>query len=729
MKDLWYNCPCLLHQRRWTRAGQTTGIPDERGRAWRQLWDVRLPWLSTEMILVFFVDGLAFFSMGFAIALETRPSSGLKLARYLRYLAAFGVLHSLVQWSDMLLLVEPAGNPIFSAEMLRLFRILMLGIASGALLQFGACLLSGRAGRSRWLPAAPGILGFVWVGVVILLANLYPPIGGRQWLIHSDVWARYLLYLPGSILAGFGLIAQARWLDRTDLRQIARDARFAAATFLLNALVCGVVVPPDLQLPASVLTSSLVQADFAALIELLRAASAVAIAFFVLRMLRLFRIQTARQVEGANRRQIQAQQEALEIQRRSQEEMEQWNRELEGRIAQRTTEISLRNKQLLAVNSIAAAISQSFDLREILSLTLQKSLEALDAQGGGIVLFGQETGEPSTQLSQGLTGEFMKTVARTRLDAVVMGLLDSFGEDGHVRESIQREEPDAEASTLLSFMTAPLKAKGRVVGAICVASPAASAFDSEDGRLLMAIGHQVGIAAENARLFAQVQNLAALEERGRIAREMHDGLAQVLSFLGIKTRMVQQLVASGRLKQAETDLDQMQKTVHDAYAEVRQSILSLRTAGEMEKGLLGAISESAADFTEQNSIPVEVALADEGEVCFRPEAEVQLVRIFQEALANVRKHARADKVWIRLARQEGQAILTVEDDGIGFDLSELTGKKRRCFGLQTMRERAESIGASLDVSSVPGEGTRIQVRFPLERHTTEAERASESAAS
>ena len=681
------------------------------------------------MILVYFVEGLAFFSMGFAIALEIRPSSGLKLARYLRYLAAFGILHSLVQWSDMLLLVETASIPFFNVPMVRIFRILMLGVASGALLQFGTGLLSHRGGRSRWLRAMPGILGLTWMAAVILLMNVYPPLGSPDWLSHSDVWARYLLYLPGSVLAGFGLITQAQWLDGSDFPQVARDARFAAATFLVNALLCGVVLPPDLRIPPSILNSSLAQTISGIPFELMRAASAVAIAFFVLRMLRLFRIQTAKQVDEANRRQIQAQQEALEIQSRSREEMERWNRELEGRIALRTAEISLRNKQLLAVNTIAATISQSFDLDEILRLTLEKGREALGVQSGGIVIFGQESGEPSTQLSQGLSDEFMNTIARTRLDAVVMGQLDSPGESIRASESGQPGVADAEVPSPGSFMIAPMKVKGRVLGTISVAGPEAAGFDSEDGRLLTAIGHQVGIAVENARLFAQVQNMATLQERERIAREMHDGLAQVLGFLGIKARMVQQLVASGRLDQAEDDLAQIQKTVQEAYAEVRQSILSLRTAGELEKGLLSAIRESAFDFSEQNSIPVEVALADEGEVCFRSESEVQLVRIVQEALANVRKHARAGKVWIKLACQDGEAVLTVEDDGVGFDISDAEGRQRRCFGLQTMRERAESIDAGLEVSSVPGEGTRVRVRFPLERYAIKRQRAHESAAS
>jgi signal transduction histidine kinase len=236
------------------------------------------------------------------------------------------------------------------------------------------------------------------------------------------------------------------------------------------------------------------------------------------------------------------------------------------------------------------------------------------------------------------------------------------------------------------------------------------------------------MAAENARLFGQVQNMAALEERERIAREIHDGLAQVLGFLGIKTRVAQQQLSQGRIPQVEKDLEQMREIVQNAYDEVRQSILSLRTAGELEKGLRHAIEESASDFAEQNSIPVEVALAEVGEVSFPPEAEVQLVRIVQEALANVRKHSRAGRVGVRLLRTGGEAVLTVEDDGAGFDLADAAAKGRRCFGLQTMRERAESIGARLDVVSAPGQGTRIEVRLDLERGREDSERAPEGIA-
>lgn len=499
------------------------------------------------MVLVFFVYGLAFFSMGFAIALESRQSSDLKLARSLPYLAAFGILHSLVEWADMLLLIESSGPSTFGLEGVRLGRTLLLGASTVLLIQFGASLLDRTEGRGlrteplatptrssvlspqsslwRWLRLLPWGLGLAWVITLLLLLPGYPA-GSRQWLIHADVWARFLLYLPGSVLAGLALFSEAGSLERADFRQIAQDARIAGVTFLLNAFVAGLVVPPGQHMPASPMDYDSFQALFGIPVQLVRALSALAITYFVLRVLRVFRFESARRMEEANRR----------------------------------------------------------------------------------------------------------------------------------------------------------------------------------------------------------QNLAALEERERIAREMHDGLAQVVGFLNLKTRLVQQLVASGGLEQAASELAQMQKIVQEAYTDIRQSILSLRTATELDRGLVAAIRVSVSDFTEQNGLPVELALAEEDEVSFPPEAEVQLVRIVQEALANVRKHSRATKVWIRLERRDGKGLLIIEDDGIGFDLSQLSERKRLCFGLQTMRERAESIGAHLEVTPIPGEGTRIQVRFPFERRPTETRRSPQNSA-
>ncbi len=668
------------------------------------------------MVLVYFIYGLAFFSMGFAIALESRQSSGLKLARSLPFLATFGILHALTEWSDMLLFIESGTLSPSGLDSLRLVRTLLMGLSTVTLIQFGCSLLT-RAEDSEassqssflsprsWLRFAPAALGLIWVAILALLVATGYPMGSRQWLTHADIWARFLLYLPGSLLAALGLIREARLLEKVDFRQIARDARFAGGTFLLNALVAGLVVPPGQELFSSFLNYDSFQAQFGIPVQMLRALSAVAIAFFVLRVLLVFRIQSARQMEEANRRQLEAQQEALEIQRSAKAEVERWNRELEERIQQRTAEIVLRNRQLTAVNGIAAALNRSFDLAEILAQTLEGTLEALDADGGGIFIFSQASCDPTTQLYRNLPEELVKTLSSLRMDTVVVG---------------QMEEG--------AFLTAPIKAKGRIAGVICAGRTRGSGFDTEDGRLLTAIGHQVGAAVENARLFCQVQNVATLEERERIAREMHDGIAQVVGFLNLKTKVVQQLVSGGRIEQAMAELTQMQKIVQEAYTDIRQSILSLRTARELERGLAPAIRDSANDFQEQNSIPVEMSLPEDGQISFPAEAEVQLVRIVQEALANVRKHSRANKVWIRLDRRDDEAVLTVEDDGIGFDLSQVEGKKRRCFGLETMRERAESVGARLDVISVPGEGTRIQVRFPFEQRATESRAIPQSTA-
>jgi nitrate/nitrite-specific signal transduction histidine kinase len=665
------------------------------------------------MVSVFFVYGLAFFSMGFAVALESRKSSGLRLAASLPFLAAFGILHALVEWADMMTLIQSADADA-SLEPLRVLRTVLFGVAGGALLQFGADLLVSGTGRAAWLRWLPFGLGLVWVLTVLTTTSFYP-VGSRLWLTYADIWGRYLLCLPGALLAGAGLLYEARLLAKSDFPKIAWDARLAAAAFLLYALATGLVAPEADYLPVSPVHYDTFRETFGFPVQILLAILAVAIAFFVLRVLRVFDIQSRRLMQEADCRRMEAQREALEAQRRAREEAERWNLELEDRIQARTAEIAVRNKQLLALNSIAASVNQSLNLQDVLRHTLRETLGALGAQGGGIFLSDRETGEPSTRMSMGMPDELLSTISQARLDAVVSGRLDSPDDPTLSLDLVERYDSMRKASPGHSFLMAPLKSKECVVGVICVVRGSIPPFTPEEARLLTAIGHQVGVAVQNACLFSQVQNLATLEERERIAREMHDGLAQVVGFLHIKTRVIQQLVASGRTEQAERDLTQIQNIISETYGDIRQSILSLRTATELESGLLAAIRETASDFTDQNSIPVELALGDESEVCFPPEAEIQLVRIVQEALANVRKHSRATKVWIRLERREAEVVLTVEDDGTGFQLSEVAGKRRRSFGLATMRERAESVGASLEVLPVPGEGTTIRVRFPVGR--------------
>jgi signal transduction histidine kinase len=190
-------------------------------------------------------------------------------------------------------------------------------------------------------------------------------------------------------------------------------------------------------------------------------------------------------------------------------------------------------------------------------------------------------------------------------------------------------------------------------------------------------------------------------------------LAQVLGYLNLQVQTLGTLLKQGKSEQLQEELIQMRQAVQTANADVRENILSLRTTLAKEKGLVSAVKEYLDEFGIQTGIEIQFVDLTEGVLNLPSVAEVQLVCILQEALANVRKHANATFVNVSITKIQQKNIseeidMKVDDNGIGFTLS----NSKRSFGLQTMRERAESVGGSLFIQSDPGSGTQIECRLP-----------------
>jgi signal transduction histidine kinase len=253
------------------------------------------------------------------------------------------------------------------------------------------------------------------------------------------------------------------------------------------------------------------------------------------------------------------------------------------------------------------------------------------------------------------------------------------------------------------------------VGAIGVATEKPRHFSDSDRETLSALATQAGLALEAERLREELRALAVQGERERIAREMHDGLAQVLAYVNTKSQAVEELLAGGRVTEAGRQMQELAAAARLTYVDVREAILSLSPPILSERGLARALEEYAAAYSESSKIAVRFTTTPEARrFPLKPDVGAEVFGVAREALTNVRKHARAHRVTIGLSVEADELRLEIADDGVGFDAQGAAAGREKWphFGLAGMRERAESIGGRIEWRSKPGAGSIVELRLP-----------------
>jgi signal transduction histidine kinase len=223
---------------------------------------------------------------------------------------------------------------------------------------------------------------------------------------------------------------------------------------------------------------------------------------------------------------------------------------------------------------------------------------------------------------------------------------------------------------------------------------------------------------ENERMERQlVREQAIIQERERIARELHDGMAQLLGYVNTKAMAVRLNLQKQRTAEAEKNLLQLEEAAQSLSADVREAILGLRATSQVGDGFKILITDYANQFTRLSGLSIQVEIPDNlAALPLAAEAELQLLRISQEALSNVRKHAKARQVLIQMDQPDEHRLrLLIKDDGEGFDRRHPKTDKHLHFGLHTMAERAESVEGTFELVSAPGQGTSIIVTLPLKK--------------
>ena len=247
-----------------------------------------------------------------------------------------------------------------------------------------------------------------------------------------------------------------------------------------------------------------------------------------------------------------------------------------------------------------------------------------------------------------------------------------------------------------------------------VRRPERRPFTRSEKGLLGALADMAAIAVRTARLHEAEEQWTIHAERDRIARELHDSLAQVLGVIHLQLRALEARAKDEASHGMADELSDLAETADEAYRDVREAILGLRETVREDDGLEGSLREYLRKYSRQTGIAANLTCEGDTRRFLSPRSEVQLLRVVQEALTNTRKHADATRVTVRIDCLDGGTTLTIEDDGVGFDPSTVVGSMEGGFGLASMRERVEQIGGRLDVHTAPNAGTTIVVRLDAE---------------
>jgi signal transduction histidine kinase len=360
-------------------------------------------------------------------------------------------------------------------------------------------------------------------------------------------------------------------------------------------------------------------------------------------------------------------------------------------VRERNAELERRNAALEALRGIGTAIASLANIDGVYQRIVDHARELLGADAAFIAV--------------ALPTGAYRVAARS-------GPAEAFANDDEVDDAREFLHPEFRSAQL----AAPLRRGDVAIGTLQVgARSRPSPYGAREFETLASLASQAAIANEHERLQHILRELAIHGERARIAHEMHDGLAQVLGYVNTKAQAIEELLAVGQVERARQQLSELATAARSVYVDVRETILGLSSPIVSERGLVGALEEYVRRFTEASKLASRVeATSPARAVRLPPDVQTQVFRIVQEALTNVRKHASAQRARVRLDVKEQALTVRVEDDGKGFDPDAPLADGWPHFGMQTIRERAASIGAIVSWSGSGDEGAALALVVPLE---------------
>lgn len=403
------------------------------------------------------------------------------------------------------------------------------------------------------------------------------------------------------------------------------------------------------------------------------------------------------------------------------DELHELTEEMDAKVSAQTEHIANKSRSLEILYDVATSLSTARNLDDLLDQFLDTLMILVDARAASVRLL---SGNGQTRLvaSRGLSQDVVDQELLVDVDRCLCGTISQHGGLG-IQKGIQACNKFLSCKMIAGecqeVVVVPLQYRDQILGVYNLFLDRPSSELGKDARdLLNSIGKHLGLAVEKAAMDDNARRLAIMEERNMIGNELHDSLAQSLVSMRLQVKMLGEILHRKDIRSAQHELRDLHSSIEQAHSSLRDLLSNFRIRID-ERGLLYAIDDYRQQFSEETGIKVffqnEMKNTD---LNLSPTQEIQVFRIVQEALANVKKHSHANTVRIKISmNKQGECSLLIEDDGVGMDEALEANHRGEHVGLDIMQDRANALNGDLSIESEPQEGTRVYLNFPCVQNT------------
>ena len=391
------------------------------------------------------------------------------------------------------------------------------------------------------------------------------------------------------------------------------------------------------------------------------------------------------------------------------DELQSLYEDLGEHVRQKTVELERQNRQLSALYGMTAFLNKPNDIEALCRGFLQRVMDEFHAAAGSIRVLDPSGERLHIVVSLGFSSALQESEHCMRTDACFCGEATQRGTMiiRDFRKLPRPEEIGCMRDGFQAVSVFQIVTPEATLGTFSLHFRERTTMSPRELQLLEMLGQHLGAALDNQRLSIKARQLAVAEERNLVAQGLHDSLAQGLNFLNLQTQMLGSAVQQRRWDEVEEIVPLLKTGVSESYQDVRELLQNFRTRLG-EESLRKAVDDTIGRFRRQTGLNVELHLDDRDGAPLHPDQQLQVLFILQEALSNVRKHAYASKVTVRIDNHRDFGM-SIRDDGEGYDPKEVAERSETHVGLSIMRERAARLGGQLQMCSAPGQGTEVSL--------------------